>query len=122
MKLEAPIPVFRIFDVSLAKAFYCDWLGFTVDWDHQFGPNMPHYLQVSRGLMVLHLSEHYGDCTPGSRIFVKIDDVRAFQAALRTRPNPNMNPGIEEAPWKALVMEVIDPFGNRISFNQMLPA
>ena len=26
-------------------------------------------------------------------------------------PNPNMNPGISEAPWGARVMEVIDPFG-----------
>jgi hypothetical protein len=31
-----------------------------------------------------------------------------------------MNPGIEDAPWNARILQVIDPFGNRISFNQSL--
>jgi hypothetical protein len=31
MKLQAPIPVFRIFDHQLAKSFYLDWLGFRID-------------------------------------------------------------------------------------------
>jgi len=29
-----------------------------------------------------------------------------------------MHPGIEDAPWNARVMTVIDPFGNRLCFNQ----
>ena len=29
-----------------------------------------------------------------------------------------MRPGIEVAPWNARVMEVIDPFGNRLRFNE----
>jgi hypothetical protein len=32
-----------------------------------------------------------------------------------------MRPGIEHAPWNANVMEVIDPFGNRLRFNEDLP-
>ncbi|WP_038165504.1 glyoxalase superfamily protein [Verrucomicrobium sp. BvORR106] len=118
MKLQAPIPLFRIFDHQLARAFYLGWLGFKLDWEHQFSPNSPRYLQVSRDELVLHLSEHYGDCTPGSKILVHLDDVTALHAELATRPNPNMNPGIEIAPWGAKVLEVIDPFGNRICFNQ----
>jgi hypothetical protein len=31
-----------------------------------------------------------------------------------------MNPGVELAPWNAKVMDVTDPFGNRLSFNQPL--
>lgn len=31
MKLQAPIPLFRIFDYHLARAFYVDWLGFSID-------------------------------------------------------------------------------------------
>lgn len=27
-------------------------------------------------------------------------------------------PGIEEAPWNAKVMEVTDPFGNRLRFSE----
>jgi catechol 2,3-dioxygenase-like lactoylglutathione lyase family enzyme len=29
-----------------------------------------------------------------------------------------MRPGVEVAPWNARVMEVIDPFGNRLRFNE----
>lgn len=64
--------------------------------------------------------EHHGDCCPGAEVFVHIDDVEALHRELRTRPNPRTNPGIEVAPWNAKVMNVIDPFGNRICFNQSL--
>jgi hypothetical protein len=33
-----------------------------------------------------------------------------------------MRPGVDTAPWNAKVMEVIDPFGNRLCFNQPLEA
>ena len=120
MKLQPPIPVFRIFDYQMARSFYCDWLGFTVDWEHRFDAAAPRYLQISRDGAVLHLSEHFGDCSPGAKVFIHIDDVEALHAELSSRPNPNMNPGITEAPWNARVMEVIDPFGNRMCFNQSL--
>jgi hypothetical protein len=32
-----------------------------------------------------------------------------------------MRPGVEVAPWNAKVMEVIDPFGSRLCFNEPLP-
>ena len=118
MPLHAPIPVFRIFDSRLAKSFYLDWLGFTLDWEHQFDGNGPRYLQVSRDAAILHLSEHYGDCTPGAKAIINLDDVEAYHRELHSRPNPNMRPGIELEPWGAKVMEVIDPFGNRICFSQ----
>ncbi len=120
MKLQAPIPLFRIFDYQLAKAFYIDWLGFRIDWEHQFTPASPRYIQISRDAAILHLTEHYGDCSPGAKAFIHLDNVEALHRELSTRPNPNMNPGIEEAPWHARVMEVIDPFGNRLCFNQSL--
>ena len=49
MTLEPPIPVLRVFDAALAKSFYVEWLGFTIDWEHQTGPGGPRYVQVSRG-------------------------------------------------------------------------
>ena len=120
MKLQAAIPLFRIFDYSLAKAFYLDWLGFHLDWEHQFSPKSPRYLQISRDATILHLTEHYGDATPGSKAFIHLDDVAALHHELHSRPNPNMNPGIEDAPWGARILEVTDPFGNRLCFNQMV--
>jgi catechol 2,3-dioxygenase-like lactoylglutathione lyase family enzyme len=122
MLLQPPIPVLRIFDAELAKRFYVDWLGFKVDWEHTFEPGDPVYMQISRGPVLLHLSAHYGDCSPGAKVFINTDDVEALHRELWSRPNPNVRPGIEIAPWKAKVMDVIDPFGNRLCFNQPLDA
>ena len=121
MKISSAIPTFRIFDYTLARAFYIDWLGFKLDWENQTSPPKgPWYAQISRDDAVLHLTEHYGDSTPGSKAFIAIDDVAALHQEINTRPNPNMNPSIQEAPWNARIMEVTDPFGNKICFNQSL--
>ena len=70
MKFQT-IPILRIFDESKAREFYLDFLGMSVDWEHRFEPDTPIYIQVSRGELVLHLSEHSGDGTPGTKIFEK---------------------------------------------------
>ncbi len=121
MQFSAPIPLFRIFNYEMAKAFYCGWLGFVIDWEHRFTPDLPRYLQISRDAAVLHLTEHFGDCCPGAKVLININDVETLHAELSTRPNSNMEPSVEQAPWNAKVLEVTDPFGNRICFNQPLP-
>jgi len=65
---QKTIPILRIFSVEKAKEFYVDYLGFSVDWEHHFEENTPAYLQVSRDGLLLHLSEHHGDCCPGSAV------------------------------------------------------
>ncbi len=112
---EQAIPIVRIFDVAKAHEFYLGFLGFAVDWEHRFGPNMPLYTQVSRAGLRLHLSEHAGDATPGSNMVVNLRGLRVFQAELIARNYRYMRPGIEEAEW-GLEMTVIDPFNNRIRF------
>ena len=39
-------------------------------------------MQVSRGPLVLHLSEHHGDGTPGSLAYVVYAGVRAYHAEI----------------------------------------
>lgn len=82
------VPVFRIFDVAKAHEFYLDYLGCTVDWEHRFEPGMPLYTQVSRGDLVLHLSEHHGDATPGSTVYTELSGVRALHAELMRQELP----------------------------------
>ncbi len=113
--IQPPIPIFRIFDVDKAKEFYCGFLGFALDWEHRFGDHFPLYCQVSSSGMILHLSEHSGDASPGARAFVPVTGVRALQAELAAKHYRYMKPGLQEAPW-GLEMEVIDPFNNRLTF------
>jgi hypothetical protein len=112
------IPVLRIFDVIKADEFYQGFLGFTVDWEHRFDPGAPLYRQISRGDLILHLSEHHGDATPGSRVRIMMNGVEAFQRELSTKGYRYMRPGLEMMPWGTLETGVIDPFGNTIRFCQ----
>ena len=110
------IPIFRIFDSDKARAFYLDFLGMAVDWEHRFEDRAPLYMQVSRGDLKLHLTEHHGDCCPGSTVYVQTDGLEDYHREITAKGYPFMRPGIEPAPWGEKIMEVIDPFGNRIRF------
>ena len=115
MKIQPPIPIFRIFAVDKAMEFYRDFLGFTVDWEHRFGDDFPLYCQISRDGMILHLSEHAGDASPGAKAFVWMTGVRALHAELIGKDYRYMKPGLETVPW-GLEVTVTDPFSNRIAF------
>ena len=116
------VPILRIFSVEKAREFYADFLCFSVDWEHRFDPKAPVYMQVSRGSLVLHLTEHHGDACPGSTVFIDVTGLDEFHREISSKGYPYMRPGLETAPWKAKVMEVIDPFGNRLRFNEALEA
>jgi catechol 2,3-dioxygenase-like lactoylglutathione lyase family enzyme len=108
----------RSFDEGKAREFYVDWLGFTVDSEHRFEPDLPLYLAVSRAGLVLHISEHHGDATPGSHVRVETTGVRALHDELSAKRYKNNRPGLDTPPWGGLEMTVIDPSGNRITFYE----
>ncbi|HEX5433079.1 MAG TPA: glyoxalase superfamily protein [Candidatus Angelobacter sp.] len=114
------IPVLRMFDVRKAKEFYTDYLGFQVDWEHRFPDAVPLYMQVSRAGLVLHLSEHYGDSTPGSAVYVQMEGVEEFYRELTGKNYGYLRPGFDKTPWNTLALDAIDPFGNKIRFNEPL--
>ncbi|MCR9221542.1 MAG: VOC family protein [Alphaproteobacteria bacterium] len=109
------IPILRIFDEEKARAFYLDFLGFTLDWEHRFEEDAPLYCQVSRDGLTLHLSEHHGDACPGSTVFVAMRGVDALHREASSRGYRYLRPGIEDLPW-GRVMTATDPFGNRLRF------
>lgn len=68
MVAQSPIPIFRSFDEIKAREFYLDFLGFEILFEHRFDPEAPLYLGLKLGDCELHVSEHFGDATPGSSI------------------------------------------------------
>ncbi len=119
MKVRAPIPILRMFDEAAARAFYVDFLGFRLDWEHRFEPDLPLYLQLTLGDCVLHLSGHHGDATPGGHVRVPCTGLRESQQAPLAKGYRHARPGIEVQPW-GLDMKVSDQFGNRLTFTQAL--
>lgn len=112
------VPILRIFSVEKAKEFYRDFLGFTVDWEHTFEPGMPVYMQVSRGGLRLHLSEHHGDGSPGVHIKVRVTGIDEYHREVTSKGYRYMRPGVQDEFYGARAMHVIDPSGNRISFEE----
>src|SRR5438105_4109833 len=110
-------PILRIFYETKAREFYVDFLGFTIDWEHRFEPGTPLYMQVSKDQCVLHLSEHYGDASPGSSMRIQTSDLDAFQRALASKQYKYARPGIQEMPWGTRDMTISDPFGKRLTFT-----
>ena len=112
------IPVLRIFSVEKAREFYVGFLGFTWDWEHRFGDNFPLYAQVSRPDVVLHLSEHHSDAIPGAAVLISMKGIAEYHRELSAKDYRYYKPGIEEMPWNARVMQIIDPFGNKLRFSE----
>ena len=117
---QRAIPVFRIFSEEKAREFYLDYLGFTVDWEHRFEPGMPLYMQISRSDLVIHLSEHHGDSTPGSAAFLEMTGIREYLDELKAKDYKYLRPEIGEEPW-GLCFNIRDGFGNGLRFCERQP-
>jgi catechol 2,3-dioxygenase-like lactoylglutathione lyase family enzyme len=121
------VPVFRIFSVDLATAFYVDFLGFTLDWGGgSGGPGTDFFGQVSRNRTTLHLTEATYDPFPGSTVGIWMRGVDALHDRLNERrssvkilPPAVWVPSPEDLPWGRM-MTVSDPFGNSLRFTEPL--
>jgi hypothetical protein len=120
IQFQQVVPILRIFDVQKADEFYLGFLGFAVDWDHRYDENAPLYRQISRNGLVLHLSEHHGDGSPGARLRVMMRGVREFHCEISEKGYRYMRPGLDTTEWGTLETVAIDPFGNMISFCERI--
>lgn len=111
------IPILRMFDEAKARQFYIDFLGFSVEFEHRFEADLPLYLGISRNGLQLHLSEHHGDASPGSTVFVPMQNIKLLRDELQGKRYGYGRPDIVQQGW-GQVLEVYDPFGNRIRFCQ----
>ena len=112
------VPTLRIFDSAKAREFYVGFLGFKVDFEHRFEPDLPLFMQVSMGDVVLYLSEHHGDCSPGAKIVIETTGLASYHADLLAKQYGYARPGLVDQPWGATSMTIADPFFNRIEFSE----
>lgn len=111
------IPTFRILDYKKAMDFYVQGLGFKIDWEHRFGLNEPVYMQISRNGLTLHLSENKRFQT-GVIVFVDCKKLNEFYSDLKSRVNEIDLIKPEKTKWQTIQMEIEDPFGNLLRFNE----
>jgi catechol 2,3-dioxygenase-like lactoylglutathione lyase family enzyme len=118
IQLHRAIPIFRIYSLEKAREFYVDFLGFNIDWEHRFEPDAPVFMQVSRDGLLIYLSEHHGDGTPGSIAYITVNGVRDLHRELNDKKYRHNRPGMQEQEWGRTELTVVDPFNNRITFGE----
>lgn len=118
ISMKGSIPILRIFDEEKAKEFYLTFLEFGVDWEHRFEEDLPLYMQISYGNCVLHLSEHFGDSTPGSSIRIEVENIQLLHSKLLGKKYKYTRPGLETTDWNTIEVRIGDPFGNKIVFYE----
>ncbi|MGE0592402.1 MAG: glyoxalase superfamily protein [Vicinamibacterales bacterium] len=105
---EELVPILRVTNGPAAAVWYAR-LGFTVEGEHRFAPDLPRYLFLRRGPNALHLSEHQGDARPHTLVYLYVDDVEAIAREFGVP--------ITEQPW-AREVALVDPDGNRWRIGQ----
>jgi hypothetical protein len=109
------VPVMPSLDEAECRAFYCDFLGFEVEFEHRFAANMPAYLGLKRGPVQLHLSPPRGDATTGSAVFVWMTGVDDYRRELAAKSDDHSIPKAADQTW-GRELTIADPFGNRLRF------
>lgn len=106
---EHLVPIFYVRDAAATARWYAR-LGFEVEGEHRFAPNLPLYLFLRRGTERLHLSEHRGDARPHTLVYLYVDAVDPIAAEFGV--------AVEDQPW-AREIRLTDPDGNRWRVGQL---
>ena len=119
--IHGSIPVLRMLNEAAAKAFYLDFLGYVINWEHRFrdDPKSPLYLQVNLGESVLHLNGHAEADAPTSEVRIPVVGVQAFCQWLGTRtPDGQEPPEVVDPRYegKPTDLNLADPSGNTLTF------
>lgn len=105
---EELVPIFYVKDGRESAKWYAR-LGFVVEGEHRFTPELPLYLFLRRGPNALHLSEHKGDARPNSLVYFYVNNVDEIATEFGARVN--------KQPW-AREIALTDPDGNRLRIGQ----
>ncbi len=112
---QTVIPQLRITNAGRSLAFYVGGLDFVVDWQHQFEPNYPLFIQATRSGQTIFLTEHAGDCQVGGAVYFVVPDARACYAKFASNGIVATNQP-ESTPWGTCEFVLTDPDGNRLRF------
>ena len=118
---ESSIPVLRMLDEKKTKAFYLDYLGFEVEWEHRFtleSPSSSLYMQIRQGASVLHLNGHADDQAPTTEVRIPVHGLEEYCQWLGGKSNGGEKPEVVDPRYEGRKtdMNLIDPSGNLIVF------
>jgi catechol 2,3-dioxygenase-like lactoylglutathione lyase family enzyme len=105
------VPILRVADAAAATGWYRR-LGFEQQFEHRFEPHLPAYVGIRREGAQIHLSEHAGDATPDTLVYMWVDEIDPIAAEFGVI--------VSEAPWGREI-SLTDPDGNRLRIAEPSP-
>lgn len=119
-RITGIVPQFLVDDLHRAIAYYCDQLGFELDFQYE-----DFYASVSRDGFAIHLK--CGPKSPADReyrkqnehldAYIAVAGVRSLYRELESRSARVLKP-LEERPWGCIDFYVEDPDGNIVCFSE----
>ena len=106
--IENIVPILRVDDLGASRRYYCDVLGFALDWE------APHMISVSRdGGAIMLCAGHQGQ--KGTWLWIGVEDVDALHAAF-VAAGASIRDAPQNFSW-AYEFQVEDPDGHVLRFG-----
>jgi uncharacterized glyoxalase superfamily protein PhnB len=117
--LKFAIPLFHVSDSAAATDFYCNRLGFHLEFAHRGDESKsdPCYIGLSRDGVWLHLSSFSGDGVVGGVVNLLTDDVDAIHAEFVANGVAIALAPVDQT-WGTREMYVKDADGNSLRFQR----
>lgn len=114
---KSAIPVLHVSSSAAAEEFYCDRLGFILQFATPADRTKPDpcYMGFTRDDVWLHVSSFPGDGVSGGVVFLLVDDVDRLYAKFIAKGVPIALPPTDQT-WGNREMYVKDTDGNCIRF------
>lgn len=108
-------------DEKKTKAFYLDYLGYQVDWEHRFDPqskDSPLYMQVRQGDSVFHLNGHADGDSPVAEVRIPVHNLDAYCEHLGRKTAGAEKPEAVDPRYEGekTDLNLYDPSGNLLVF------
>ena len=121
VRFDGSIPVIRMLDEAKARAFYIEYLGFEIDWEHRSDPSSkasPLYMQIHLGKAMLHLNGHAESEAPTTEVRIPVHGLETYCEYLRSKTASGDMPTIVDPRYegKGTDLNLCDPSGNLLVF------
>jgi uncharacterized glyoxalase superfamily protein PhnB len=116
--IKVATPVLHVSNAAAAEEFYCDKLGFCLEFAHRGDESLsdPCYMGISRDGVWIHLSSFSGDGVSGGVVNLLVDNVDAYHAEFVSKGVAIHLEPVDQT-WGTREMYVKDPDGNCLRFQ-----
>ena len=111
------IPVLQTNDALKSIEFYCNVLGFTKNWQHQFEADLPLFASIGCEGKTVFLTEHANESAFGAEIYFFVKDINQLADNIKRR-GAVLEIEPHDTPYGTREITINDPDGNTLRIGQ----